>query len=341
MPTAVSILVKSFNRPFYLDRCLRSIYEHVTGDFTITVLDDGTPPAYLAEIVRRYPQVQIERSELYDAKVAQLEAHAAGGPKFSLRSIPTKLWIAGVEAASPIFCLLEDDIWMTEPVNLSEMADYMQERQVVMTKFYWGSNMTTFQATMGVRHNGLQEYELSLPAGPEWWLRALLLNRFKLHSVLHRLGLAKEGIYFQLPFYGLYSVASAAFRKDYWLNLWSAGQQQADEVHQLARALRWTRQRLSRFAKSEVELTRTSFISSATNMFKDVEFDVIAANHYLNQAWLQGQFDAMQNYPRDFDPAALKFVFDDANDPRCTYANWLRWIASFKQVYASMGVVVD
>ena len=321
MPTAVSILVKSFNRPYYLDRCLRSIYEHVTGDFTITVLDDGTPPAYLAEITRRYPQVQIERSELYEAKVAQLEAHAAGGPAFSLRSIPTKLWIAGVEAATPIFCLLEDDIWITQPVNLSQMADYMQSRQVVMTKFYWGGNMNTFQAHLGERSHGVQEYTLSLPAGPEWWLRALLLNRFKLHSVLHRLGLAKEGIYF--------------------LNLWSAGQQQADEVHQLARALRWTRQRLSRFAKSDVELTQTSFISSATNTFKEVEFDVIAANHYLNQAWLNGRFDVMQNYPRDFNPEALQFVFDEANDPRCTYANWLRWIACFKQVYASMGVVVE
>ncbi|GAB3832141.1 glycosyltransferase family 2 protein [Hymenobacter jeollabukensis] len=341
MPTDVSILVKSFNRPYYLDRCLRSIYDHVTGSYTITVLDDGTPGRYLDEIQRRYPEVRIVRSELYDAKVAQLDAHAAGGAPFSLRIIPTKLWIEGVEQATPKFCLLEDDIWMTRPVNLSQMADYMQERQVVMTKFYWGGNINTFEARMGGRGPQVQEYELALPAGPEWWLRMLLLNKFKSHSILHRLGLAKEGIYFQLPFYSMYSVASAVFDKAYWLHLWQAGQKQADEVHQLSRALHWTKSQPTRFAKTEQEVTQTSFTSSATNMFKGVEFDVVAANYHLNEAWLQGRLDAMHDYPLDFSTEYLKPIFDQANDPRCTYPNWLRWIERFKGVYASMGVVVD
>jgi hypothetical protein len=76
-------------------------------------------------------------------------------------------------------------------------------------------------------------------------------------------------------------------------------------------------------------------------MFRDVEFDVIAASYYLNEAWLQGRFDVMHNYPNDFDPTYLRPVFDLANDPRCTYDNWLNWINRFKQVYSSMGVVVD
>jgi glycosyltransferase involved in cell wall biosynthesis len=341
MATTVSVLVKSFNRPFYLDRCLRSIFDKISGDFTVTVLDDGTPPRYLEEIQRRHPQVRFERSELYDAKVAQIEAHVAGEGAFTLRNIPTKLWRASVQAATPIFCLLEDDIWLTGAVDLSELADYMQSRQIVMTKFYWGGNITTFEARMSVRSHGVQEYELVLPDGPEWWLRTLLLNKFKLHSILHRLGLAKDGIYFQLPFYSLYSVASAAFDKSYWLNLWPAGQQKANEVHQLARALRWTRQKPTRFAKSEQELTQTSFTSSATNTYEGVEFDVIVANYYLNEAWLKGEFDVMQNYPHDLDPEYLRPVLEAAADPRCTYANWLRWIARFKQIYASMGVVVD
>ena len=35
------ILVKSFNRAYYLDRCLQSIQQFVEGDYQIVVLDDG------------------------------------------------------------------------------------------------------------------------------------------------------------------------------------------------------------------------------------------------------------------------------------------------------------
>jgi len=41
------IIIKSFNRPYYLDRCLQSIYKFVKGNFKIIVLDDGTPGKYL------------------------------------------------------------------------------------------------------------------------------------------------------------------------------------------------------------------------------------------------------------------------------------------------------
>ncbi|MBF9143433.1 glycosyltransferase family 2 protein [Hymenobacter properus] len=337
----VTILVKSFNRPYYLDRCLRSIQECLRGEYEVVVLDDGTPPAYLDEIRRRYPAVRIELSEAYEAKVAQIEAHAAGGPAFSLRNIPTKLWRKGVEQASAVVCMLEDDIWVTRPFDLDAATAYMRERQIVLTKMYWGGDPSSFEGKLAEAGPDLREYRPALPKGPEWFTRLVLLNQFKAHSILHRLRLVPEGIYYQLPFYGLYSVASALFDREFWLHLWPATQQRADEVHQLARALNWTKRRPSRFAKTEQEITQTSFITSATNGFPGVEFDVFAFNHYLNQAWLRGEFDAMQAYPRDFTPEYLGPVLDRAADPRCTFANWLRWIEHFKQVYASMGVVVE
>ncbi|OGX87115.1 hypothetical protein BEN47_11575 [Hymenobacter lapidarius] len=336
-----TLLVKSFNRPYYLDRCLQSIADQVRGEYEVVVLDDGTPPAYLDEITRRHPSVRIEPSALYDAKVAQLAAHVAGTASFSLRIIPTKLWLNGVKQASDIFCMLEDDIWVTQPFDVDAMTAYMRERQIVLAKMYWGGDPSSFEGKLAGGVAGLREYVPALPKGPEWFTRMLLLNTFKSQSVLHRLGLVPEGIYYQLPFYGLYSVASAMFDKNYWLHLWPAEQQKANEVHQLARAMTWTKRRPARFAKAEQELTQTSFITSATNSFADVEFDVFAGNHYLNEAWLHRRFDAMAGYPRDFDPEYLRPVFDQANDPRCTYANWQRWIVRFKQLYASMGVVVD
>ncbi|MFV0181058.1 glycosyltransferase [Empedobacter falsenii] len=49
-----TIIIKSFNRPHYLDRCLHSIYLHVKGSFEVKVLDDGTPPLYLEKIATKY-----------------------------------------------------------------------------------------------------------------------------------------------------------------------------------------------------------------------------------------------------------------------------------------------
>ena len=46
----VNIFIKSFNRPYYLDRCLQSIENFVEGDLWVKVLDDGTPEKYLKKI---------------------------------------------------------------------------------------------------------------------------------------------------------------------------------------------------------------------------------------------------------------------------------------------------
>ena len=39
----MQILIKSFNRAFYLDRCLQTIENFVDGKYTVKILDDGTP----------------------------------------------------------------------------------------------------------------------------------------------------------------------------------------------------------------------------------------------------------------------------------------------------------
>ena len=49
----VNIFIKSFNRPYYLDRCLQSIENFVEGDFCVKVLDDGTPETYLSKIKKK------------------------------------------------------------------------------------------------------------------------------------------------------------------------------------------------------------------------------------------------------------------------------------------------
>ena len=38
-----NIYIKSFNRAYYLDRCLQSIEKYVSGEYSVVDLDDGTP----------------------------------------------------------------------------------------------------------------------------------------------------------------------------------------------------------------------------------------------------------------------------------------------------------
>ncbi len=74
----MDIIIKSFNRLYYLDRCLKSIYKFISGSFKITILDDGTPPIYLNKIQHLYPEVSIIRSDLYDSKVNAIKDYISG-----------------------------------------------------------------------------------------------------------------------------------------------------------------------------------------------------------------------------------------------------------------------
>ena len=61
----MNILIKSYYRPYLLDRCLQSIYEKVNdaNNIEIIILDDGTPQKYLDKITTINPNVKLCRDE--------------------------------------------------------------------------------------------------------------------------------------------------------------------------------------------------------------------------------------------------------------------------------------
>ena len=71
----VDILIKSFNRPYYLDRCIKSICQYLEGDYQIKLLDDGTPERYLDLIKKKYPEVSILSSPLAPVKRKLIEEY--------------------------------------------------------------------------------------------------------------------------------------------------------------------------------------------------------------------------------------------------------------------------
>ena len=101
----MDIIIKSFNRPFYLDRCLYSIQKFVEGDYTITVLDDGTPEKYLTKIKTKYPSIKIVRSENYDEKTEAIQENLKTGADINGFKITTQMWINTVKDDSTYFII--------------------------------------------------------------------------------------------------------------------------------------------------------------------------------------------------------------------------------------------
>lgn len=336
----MDLIIKSFNRPYYLERCLRSIYQFVQGNFRIRVLDDGTPPEYLARIAKLFPEVVIFTSPLYNAKVEALRAHVAGVRTFDQRTIPTGLWLEHIAAGSDVFLLLEDDIWLTGPVLLNDIHYDMVAQHLDMVKISWLGNEHVITGQKIPLGEQLEEIIPHIPLASN----LVILNRFGVRSTLKKLGLlrfVRSGFQLQLPVYTLYGVASAFFTKQYWLHLWEGSQTRVDEVQQLQKAGQWYRHHQGRYAKSWVELTKTSFITSTTNMYKGVDLDIFALNYHLNEAWLHGQLDSMQNFPKDFNQSYLGNILTASGDARATPVEWAKWIQKFKAQYLSFGCEVE
>ncbi|OGX81658.1 hypothetical protein BEN47_19005 [Hymenobacter lapidarius] len=336
----MDIIIKSFNRPYYLERCLRSIYQFAQGEFRIRVLDDGTPPEYLTRIRELFPEATIFTSLRYDAKVAALRAHTAGERPFDQRTIPTDLWHEHVAAGSEVFLLLEDDIWLTGPVPLDEVAQQMTSQHFDLVKISWLGNDQVITGKKVPLSEHLEEIIPHIPLASE----LLVLDRFGVRSTLKSLGLmrlVRRDFQLQLPVYTLYGVASAFFSRAYWLYLWDEKQSRVDEVQQLQKAGQWYRHRGGRYAKSRVELTKTSFITSTTNIYKGVNLDIFAFNQHLNDAWLRGEVNVMENFPKDFSPAYLGRFLTASGDPRTTVGEWEKWIERFKAQYIGFGCQVE
>lgn len=332
----MDILIKSFNRPWYLERCIRSIYQHVTGDFRMVVLDDGTPPEYLDQIRRLFPEVRIELSAAYPNKVTALQQHAAGEKAYDQFQIPIDMWRDAVTGATPYFLMFEDDIWFDRAINLDALHERMVASEMVVAKIGWSGNPNTNRGEKRTVSAELEQIVPALPCNSPFLLQLLAKNTFKIRSIAFRMRLIDDK--FNLPYYAMYGVAAAIFNKDYWMHLWGNASLEVNEGLQLAKAVSWRRMHKdSTFGKTKVEYCKTSYISSATNRMPGVDFDMVAANHYFNQAWLENKLEAMEQFPADFPLERLKALLQDVADHRCTPENLDQWVHKFKAQYIKMG----
>ena len=88
-------------------------------------------------------------------------------------------------------------------------------------------------------------------------------------------------------------------------------------------------------SKLKLEAMKTTFQSSATNSYHEYgfDFDVNRFNHLINEAWLKDEFDAMENFPKDFSIEYFKrFISEKIN-----FTEFQKWADQFRKQYENMG----
>lgn len=334
----MDILIKSFNRPYYLARCIASIYANVLDrTVVIKVLDDGTPLRYLEKIQTDFPEVIIEKSAFYKEKSASI----FNGGSTDDNRIPIDLWLNAAKKASDYFVLLEDDIWFTQKINLQEIQQVLKVENSAILKLYWLNNPKLVRGKE-VKLQGIVSNYKPLVYTKFPFLHRLIFGttRFGIRNIMQFLGLYSSEK--ALEYYSIYGVAGAIFEKKYFLDLWSDHNNQVDENLQLKNAVKfWYKNPNIQFARTKEECVMTSFLSSATNKNYDTgQFDVFEFNKIMNEAWFEGKLEVNTNFSTDLDRTQIEAILLEKNNPKASVKDWNVWILSFKKQFKDMGCAI-
>ncbi|MGC4040135.1 MAG: hypothetical protein QM710_04915 [Flavobacterium sp.] len=339
----MDILIKSYNRPYYLDRCLFSINRHVTmGNGKIMILDDGTPQIYLDKILKKYPDVIIRKSEFYEQKVR----FTSVGKRPGEYVIPINLWVESAKEASENFILIEDDTWFTAAIDLDEVAAEISLNNVAITKLYWIGNSIINQnkKETPLKHIVLLRPKLLTVFPALYYFIFYKFDRFKIRKTLRFFKIHTDEKH--LAYYTIYAVAGMVFNKDYFAQLWKNHKNTIDEGLQIYNAVKVVSKQKDKvkFARYHHEILRTGFMSAATNQHKEgyaADVDMFAFNKLVNEAWLKDELDVLGSLPYDIDPKEIERILE--NDPQQTIApnDWKSWVESFKGYYIKIGCKID
>ena len=334
----MDIIIKSFNRPFYLDRCINSINQNVSGNFKIKILDDGTPEQYLDKIKKLHPTVEILRSENYPKKIKAIEENLTSGKTVNGFEIPTKFWYDNVKNASDYVIVTEDDVWFTQPINVDELSQEAKNLNINLIKLGWLGNEKDMDDLIinSISKNLESAQPKDLLLFSKKLMQAFFYNQYKFYTILYKLG--KVNHFTQLKYWALNSILMGFYKKEYWLEIWKDMDGKVDEKRQLINASLFYKKNKNNpnfISKLKLEAMKTTFQSSATNSYHEYgfDFDVNRFNHLINEAWLKDEFDAMENFPKDFSIEYFKrFISEKIN-----FTEFQKWADQFRKQYENMG----
>lgn len=270
------IYIKSFNRPFYLDRCLQSISMHVNGNDRLIVLDDGTPEKYLNKILDRYPQVDLRLSNNGDKLKLDLLRTGNFSAMGRLCENHYDFWKREIAAdAQEYFIVLEEDTWFISDISLDAVEQELIKENVSMLKLWWCNKFvppTPFKST-----DNLSFYKH--PPVSDLW-----------------------------SYWNIWLQCMAIYRKDFW----TAVTQNVHDMVNEPLQLKYAKQYLDNYPEAVFANTNIRTVSQgwAVTSRNDTSYHSMGDAQYLfidalNDAWLADNFDVMSGYPLDLPTSAL------------------------------------
>lgn len=340
----ITIVVKSFNRPYYLERCIKSVQMNVIGDIEIKIVDDGTPEKYLDKIINQFQNISIIKSDQYSQKIKAIADNINDKKEINGFQIPTDLWINTIREANEYVLVIEDDVWFIDKLDINAIKAEMISNKIPLIKLGWLGNYSDDKnCNLKVISDKLTTViPKTLFTSNKFVMDLFMYNKFKFFTILYKLGLVDNTT--KRKYWSLNSILMGLYYKDYWLEIWKDAKGKVDEKQQLRNAAAWYNDNKSAlFARTNKEYLKTTFKSSATGSYHKYgfNFDVNRMNHILNEAWLNNEFDAMQNYPKDFSDSYIKQFLDKVNHPDAQFDEWFKWADKFRNQYRNLGAEVD
>ena len=286
----IDIIIKSFNRPHYLDRCLSSIIQNVSGYDKIIVLDDGTPEKYLLKIKNKFPDIEINTSAQYNLKSKSIENHTFDQDKLNGFTIPTDLWFNTVKDSDEYVLVTEDDVWFTDKIDLKNLVVSMSQFNVELCKLGWLGNNSDDSNL--IRQDLTENIETIVPrklfTSSTFLMDWFMFNRYKFFSLLYYLKLVDNNT--KRSYWILNSILMGLYHKDYWLFMWKDSVNKLDEKIQLKNAAVYyhkNKKNKNLIGRTKSEVMKTTFKSTASGVYHDyqgIHLDINRVNHILNEA---------------------------------------------------------
>lgn len=335
----MTILIKSFYRPYLLDRCLKSIYGKVIDGekLNIIVLDDGTPQKYIDEISIKYPNVKFKFSNYRDEKIKKIKNHLDGIENYYDKRIPTDLWYEAISDSSDILIMTEDDVWFIDEFDMKSYTSKMNLLGIHLIKLGRDLYKDSELIPISKLSDNLYSHNPKFLLKSKLFYNLLLNNSFNIRTILEKYGiLSKRWI---MNLWVMYDIPMGMYRKDYLQFLWKDKFSRVIEYLQLKNAVEWNfnTKGENRYTLLEKNVMQTSFRSSASfNAFNIKEnFDLIKFNYLLNELWLKGNFNSYENYPNDF---SVEYLYEilSAYEGKEFADQWRKWSEGFIEMYKEL-----
>ncbi len=235
-------------------------------------------------------------------------------------------------------------MWFTNPINIDEVVKEMKSFSTPLLKLGWlGNNIENEYCELSEISNNITSLKpKNLFTSNKFVMDLFMYNKYKFFTILYKLGLVDNKT--KLKYWSLNSILMGLYQKNYWLSIWEDAKGKVDEKQQLRNAAAWYhKNKKAIFARTNEEVLKTTFKSSATGSYHEYgnHFDVNRMNFILNEAWLNKEFDSMQNYPKDFSDDYIKSFLDKENHPDAQYDEWFKWAEKFRQQYRNLGAEVE